>query len=126
MDFYPTLFEKAAPLFHSLICNHPFSNGNKRTAVIAVDLFLVANGTYLALSERQMYELAKSTATHNERGLPAESLLNTITSRLKKFSLPFEELAREERYKEIYNHAITARQAVRNHPANSLYRPISI
>lgn len=36
VEFYPGLFPKAAPLFHSLVCNHPFGNGNKRTAVISV------------------------------------------------------------------------------------------
>ena len=27
-DVYPTIIEKAAALFHSLIANHPFHNGN--------------------------------------------------------------------------------------------------
>src|ERR1041385_4253608 len=35
-DAYPTLVEKAAALFHSLISNHPFHDGNKRTAVLAL------------------------------------------------------------------------------------------
>jgi death-on-curing protein len=33
-DAYPTLLEKAAALFHSLVLNHPFVDGNKRTAVV--------------------------------------------------------------------------------------------
>ena len=72
VEFYPTLADKAAPLFHSLVCNHPFTNGNKRTAVLAVDAFLVANGMILALDNDQMYELAKTTAMHNQRGVTCE------------------------------------------------------
>lgn len=52
VEFYPGIYSKAGPLFHSLICNHPFRNGNKRTAVISVDAFLTANGIFLALMTR--------------------------------------------------------------------------
>jgi len=48
-DAYPTIFEKSVALFHSLISNHPFHDGNKRTAVTAFYAFLLANGYYFAL-----------------------------------------------------------------------------
>jgi death-on-curing protein len=35
LDAYPSVHEKAAALMHSLIRNHPFVDGNKRTAVVA-------------------------------------------------------------------------------------------
>ncbi|MFC6282792.1 MULTISPECIES: type II toxin-antitoxin system death-on-curing family toxin [Polaromonas] len=35
-DKYDTLYRKAAALFHSLTKNHPFHNGNKRTALITL------------------------------------------------------------------------------------------
>lgn len=68
-DVYPSVTEKAAALFHSLISNHPFHNGNKRTAVIALDQFLLANGYYLLLSNAATYVLAEHTASYKERGL---------------------------------------------------------
>ncbi|GIK62866.1 MAG: hypothetical protein BroJett018_06600 [Chloroflexota bacterium] len=43
-DAYPSLFEKAAALLDSLSRNHPFVDGNKRTATIALDQFLKKNG----------------------------------------------------------------------------------
>src|SRR5687767_4424061 len=43
-DLYPTLAEKAAALGFSLIKNHPFVDGNKRTAHAAMEIFLVLNG----------------------------------------------------------------------------------
>ena len=39
-ELYPTDFEKAAALFHSLIKNHPFMDGTKRTAFAAALFFL--------------------------------------------------------------------------------------
>lgn len=43
-DAYPTLPEKAAALLHSLARNHPFADGNKRTAAIAAIFMLRVNG----------------------------------------------------------------------------------
>lgn len=47
MDLYPTIFEKAASLIHSLIQNHPFEDGNKRTALASMVRFLHLNGYVL-------------------------------------------------------------------------------
>ena len=43
-DLYPTPVEKAAALGHSLIANHPFVDGNKRTGHAAMEVFLMVNG----------------------------------------------------------------------------------
>jgi death-on-curing protein len=43
-ELYPTLAEKAAALGFSLIMNHPFVDGNKRTGHAAIETFLVLNG----------------------------------------------------------------------------------
>ena len=43
-DLYPDLFSKAAALMESLINNHPFVDGNKRTGIAAAALFLRING----------------------------------------------------------------------------------
>ena len=43
-DLYPTLVEKAAVLGYSLISNHPFIDGNKRTGHAAIEVFLMLNG----------------------------------------------------------------------------------
>jgi death-on-curing protein len=41
---YPSLLEKAAALGFSMIMNHPFVDGNKRTGHAATEVFLVLNG----------------------------------------------------------------------------------
>src|SRR5881398_2105192 len=43
-ELYPTLADKAAALGFSLIMNHPFVDGNKRTGHAAMETFLVLNG----------------------------------------------------------------------------------
>ena len=43
-DLYPTLVDKAAAMGFSLIKKHPFVDGNKRTALMAMGLFLGFNG----------------------------------------------------------------------------------
>jgi death-on-curing protein len=43
-DLYPDLFSKAAALGHSIIKNHPFVDGNKRTGFEAMRLILRLNG----------------------------------------------------------------------------------
>lgn len=54
-DAHPTVLDKAAVLFHGLIANHPFHDGNKRTAVVALDAFLAANDYLLGLLPDEMY-----------------------------------------------------------------------
>lgn len=43
-DAYPTLREKAAALLHSVTRNHPFTDGNKRTATVGVVFMFLVNG----------------------------------------------------------------------------------
>ena len=46
-DLYATLYSKAAALLYFLVKDHPFDDGNKRFAVVAVDYFLDTNNFYL-------------------------------------------------------------------------------
>ncbi len=43
-DLYPAIPDKASALGFSLIENHPFVDGNKRTGHAAMEVFLVLNG----------------------------------------------------------------------------------
>ena len=43
-DLYPSIGAKACALGYSLIQNHPFVDGNKRTGHAAMEIFLVLNG----------------------------------------------------------------------------------
>ncbi len=48
--YYASLIEEAAALWESLSQNHPFIDGNKRTAFAAAYTFLVMNGARLTAS----------------------------------------------------------------------------
>lgn len=53
-ELYQTIFDKAASLLHSLIANHPFVDGNKRTATASVLLFLKINGCNLVCGQEEL------------------------------------------------------------------------
>jgi death-on-curing protein len=55
-DLYPDLFQKAAALMESLAQNHPFVDGNKRTAITSASLFLLRNGRSLQTSNSELEE----------------------------------------------------------------------
>lgn len=48
-DLYPNLLQRATILMHSIICFHPFVDGNKRTALLATDFYLHWNGYNLII-----------------------------------------------------------------------------
>ncbi len=55
-DAYPTLTEKAAALLHAIARNHPFADGNKRTATLAALFMLEVNGLQAAWDAAQALE----------------------------------------------------------------------
>ena len=62
-ELYPDIFHKAAALMESLIKNHPFIDGNKRTAITAAGVYLARNGYVLEASQTELerFTLAKAT-----------------------------------------------------------------
>jgi death-on-curing protein len=61
-DLYPDLFSQAAALMDSLIRNHPFVDGNKRTGIAAAALFLMANGYRLAAINPELEAFTRRVA----------------------------------------------------------------
>ena len=51
--YYPTLIDEAAALWESLSQNHPFVDGNKRTAFAATYVFLAINGLEITATDGQ-------------------------------------------------------------------------
>ena len=47
MGYYDGIIEEAAAMMESLAMNHPFVDGNKRTAFYATDTFLRKNGRFI-------------------------------------------------------------------------------
>ncbi|MEP7293280.1 MAG: type II toxin-antitoxin system death-on-curing family toxin, partial [Chloroflexota bacterium] len=68
-DAYPTLTEKAAALMHSLVLNHTFVDGNKRTATIALMIFLRLNGLRIVWEQAEALEFITEIA-EGKHGVP--------------------------------------------------------
>ena len=62
---YPTLELATAALLHSLIHNHPFHNGNKRTALVSALTFLDLNGACVKSSEDDLFSFIMKVGGHN-------------------------------------------------------------
>lgn len=83
-DAYPTIWEKAAALLHSLACNHGWLEGNKRTAWVATMTFLEINGHPLnpGFDQYEAEELVVDIAESRISDVPA------IAAELVKYARP--------------------------------------
>ena len=55
---YESIFDKAAALFHSLLFNHAFVDGNKRTTVTSTARFLHLNGYDFVAEQEEIVTFA--------------------------------------------------------------------
>lgn len=62
-ELYPSLVDKAAALGFSMIQNHPFADGNKRTGHAAMEAFLALNGYEITASTGEQVEIVLSVAS---------------------------------------------------------------
>lgn len=79
-DLYPDLFSKAAALLESLIGNHAFVDGNKRTAITAVGVFLQLNGYRMTSSNHELVDFTLQCAQHL---LPLNQMVGWIENHSK-------------------------------------------
>jgi death on curing protein len=66
-ELYPTPIDKAASLLESVVSNHPFIDGNKRTAYVLARLSLLQNGMDIKASQHDKYEFVMSIASGKMR-----------------------------------------------------------
>mgnify|MGYP002716735421 CR=1 FL=1 len=59
---HPTIHSQAAAYLYHIAKNHPFLDGNKRTALGAMEAFLRLNGYNLDLSDDEEYNMVISVA----------------------------------------------------------------
>lgn len=82
-DLYPDVWSKAAALMHSLIKNHPFMDGNKRTALAAAVMFLEMNGYVLTVNSDGVLAFTRQAAAGGME-------LEEMAEKLKAHSGPLE------------------------------------
>ena len=61
-DLYPTIEEKASRQAYGIIRNHPFLDGNKRTGLFVMLVFLELNGIKLKFSQSELVKLGMKIA----------------------------------------------------------------
>lgn len=61
-ELYPDLYSKGASLLHSLVSNHPFIDGNKRTSFVCLSRFFYLNGVEIIANDNLVYSLILSIA----------------------------------------------------------------
>ena len=62
-DLYANIYSQAAALMESLVRNHPFVDGKKRTGVAAAGMFLRINGFRLVSGQEELVVIAVRVAT---------------------------------------------------------------
>ena len=62
-DLYPSVLEKAASLIESILVNHPFIDGNKRTGYTLLRIYLIQNGVDMNASPDNKYEFLFNIAS---------------------------------------------------------------
>ena len=55
-DLYPSPVEKAAAILESILINHPFIDGNKRTGYVLMRLTLMEGGMDIKATQKEKYE----------------------------------------------------------------------
>jgi death-on-curing protein len=61
-ELYAGVPSKAAALCQAIVRAHPFTDGNKRVALVALDLFLEANGAALTATNDEAYTVIMALA----------------------------------------------------------------
>ena len=64
-DLYPTIYDKAAQLCYGLANNHPFTDGNKRTALHSMYVYLIINGFDITATQQDVENMIIDVASGN-------------------------------------------------------------
>ena len=80
-ELYPDLFTKTAAVMDSLVRNHPFVDGNKRTGIAAAGIFLWINHYRLVVENEEMVRFTLACAQ-------SQLSLVEMTDWFKRYSSP--------------------------------------
>ena len=61
-DLYPSIYDKAAQLCYGIANNHPFTDGNKRTALNSMYVYLIINGYDIIAPQQDVENLIINVA----------------------------------------------------------------
>lgn len=64
-ELYPSIYDKAAQLCYGLANNHPFTDGNKRTALHSMYVYLIINGFDIMATQQDVENMIIDVASGN-------------------------------------------------------------
>ena len=82
-ELHPTPIHKAAALIESILINHPFIDGNKRTGYVLLRIYLISNGLDIQASQEEKYDFVINIASGQTK---FESILEWLTKHIVKNS----------------------------------------
>lgn len=74
---HPDIYSQAGAYLYHITLNHPFIDGNKRTAFAVTDTFIRLNGYSLNIQDQEAYEMVIKVAT---RELDKQSLMEYLST----------------------------------------------
>ena len=83
-DLYPTIYDKAAQLCYGIANNHPFTDGNKRTALHSMYVYLIINGFDITASQQEVENLIINVAAGNMTNIELAPWIRDNTIELDK------------------------------------------
>lgn len=84
-DLYPSLYDKAAQLCYGIANNHPFTDGNKRTALHSMYVYLIINGFDVTATQQEVENLIIDVAAGNMTNTELAEWLRENTIKIDKF-----------------------------------------
>jgi len=80
-ELYPNPVDKAAAIIESIVKNHPFSDGNKRTGYVLMRLILLKSQFDIEATEKEKYDFVIKIA---EGKLNLDEIKSWIENKLKE------------------------------------------
>ena len=81
-DLYSSIIEKAAAFIDSLVINHPFVDGNKRTGAVAMVAFIQEEGYLFIAESEDFYNFVISVSTGEKSFHDIVKLLRKNTTKI--------------------------------------------
>ena len=80
---HKTIYDKAAAYGFHLCRNHPFIDGNKRTAFVIMNMFLMKNGLEIYTSEQEVYSMMMKLADGRFSKTQLSALLKVLCVKIE-------------------------------------------
>lgn len=84
-DLYPSIYDKAAQLCYGIVKNHPFTDGNKRTALHSMYVYLIINGFDITATQQEVEDLIINVAAGKMTNTELVQWLRENTIKIDKF-----------------------------------------